>query len=687
MRGFGGIGSRLRKIATRVGGFSLLPPPALDAINNQTLNLYTAPNITLNLDVTGGQGGLTFSGTSSNTSVLGNASITFDGNQATLTPSGTVDGNTTVTITVMDGLGRSDSSQFRLSTYPNIPTPTFAWHVNANGTASTAAGCITLTNVGSNTTAVVTGLRGNQWNFAGNQAKRLLGNGKVDPGNTSFGIGFFMRPLANGTQIVASEIAAGSGGPWTVEYGVVAGTIDLGVTLSNGTFRRTGAAKCELFADHWIYAEWDQSTGTATITVDDIYSGSNANCGGPLQAAPGNICFGDHINGAAPFNGYMSAPVIFLGNTGRPTSAQARRIWQYGRGRLFDGSLNVWSQSDSTLFPSGSFGSYNTPSGGNVIISTDIGDDIGDAKMLYLGMWAHKAGLLTLKAVICDSINERGPAAAEAFLTYAGMYGGACGTVPIGAYQGNVGFNDLANVTDRYADSVATQFGIANTSRTDYADSNTTLRTALAGCADGTVTICMGGFGTAIDALLRSPSDGIYAGNGIQLVAAKCRAVIWAAGAFPSTGAANPSVSNPPAGAEWDLFHAPGPAANITGNCPVPLLFSGFDNGVLTGAPSGTTIANLGNDNPLHYAQGVFFGNGTYNGTRPIWDELALWPVIYGFYDYLHLTAPSITSTISPSTGAITWSASAGNSTGVLPVRSGADYAAVLDVVNGTDVA
>jgi inosine-uridine nucleoside N-ribohydrolase len=73
--------------------------------------------------------------------------------------------------------------------------------------------------------------------------------------------------------------------------------------------------------------------------------------------------------------------------------------------------------------------------------------------------------------------------------------------IPVGAYHGGV---SSGSSNSAWAQPIAAQFGTADDVRSNYPDAVTTLRTALAAAANGSVTYVSTGFLTNLAALLQS---------------------------------------------------------------------------------------------------------------------------------------------------------------------------------------
>jgi inosine-uridine nucleoside N-ribohydrolase len=95
--------------------------------------------------------------------------------------------------------------------------------------------------------------------------------------------------------------------------------------------------------------------------------------------------------------------------------------------------------------------------------------------------------------------------------------------IPVGAYHGGV---SPGSSNSAWAQPIAAQFGTADDVRSNYPDGVTTLLTALAAAANGSVTYVSTGFLTNLAALLQSFPDSSSPLTGTQLVAAKVAEIV-----------------------------------------------------------------------------------------------------------------------------------------------------------------
>lgn len=541
--------------------------------------------------------------------------------------------------------------------YPtvNAPTPTVDFAMTGSGNEVATVGGFTLTTA--NQPASVATVRGPGRSFTNAATQRMRCNGTTfQYANTSFGGRVIWTPVGSADQVVLSTISA-SGGTGTFAVYWSAGSAYFGVTAANGSFLTLSGsgAQCEQLASHELNFTWDHAAGVGTIAVDGAYSKTfTAAANQALQTGSANFTVGAHDNGDAPANGIIGRASLWFGNGAVPSATQFGNIRQNGRSRIFTGS--AWQPNDTTQYPLGRLANMAVASPRTIILDTDIGEDIGDLKALYLAIQAHKQNQTTLAGVVVTTTIDKGAACAWVL----GNYAGVANTVPVYAYQGGVA--NTTEIVDNYANATATQFG-NTTSRANFPSSTAGLSTLLSAAADGSVTYIVVGFGAAANQFVQSG-----AGNK-TLFNQKVGVLVLAAGQF---------TAGP---AEYNLYQDSANWTQFLANTTMARLWSPYTFGCL--ANTGTPIGNLNSCNPLRYAN-LQFANavgqpGNASITRPMWDELALVGPVYGTLNLCKFSLPDITNTVLAANGVNNWTNVAGNDTAQLPVRSSADYTAFFD--------
>jgi hypothetical protein len=190
-----------------------------------------------------------------------------------------------------------------------------------------------------------------------------------------------------------------------------------------------------------------------------------------------------------------------------------------------------------------------------VILDTDIAsdcDDVGALAVLAHGLARTGA---KLGAVINDTDNVYGCGATDAVLRYYGF-------VPAVGMTTDHGFMDTSmpqNVV--YNKAVSEQFSEAfRTGTLEIRPALELYREVLRGAADGSVVLITIGFlNTAAEILREEP----------ELFAAKVRCVVSMAGNFEH-----------PENKEWNVFQNAPASKFFFENCPVPVIFDGFELGI-----------------------------------------------------------------------------------------------------------
>lgn len=625
---------------------SLIPAPSLASVSNQTLNLYGNTSLLVSLTLTGGASPVVYSAASSNITVLGNASVTFSGNTANLTPSQSIDGNTTITITATDALNRTSNASFRLSTYPNIPTPSVYYPLNGAGTVEApiinTLGMANLTaNVAPSSVYVQ---RGNGRWLPANISQIFQANATpiASSANESLAYSYFLNVRADaGTTIIRSTIIGGGGGQ-DASYLPGDGTITRGTIQSGGAaFKTATTSENGRWVAHHVYENW--TGNVANISIDGYtYSACVTANGIPIDTAIRPLTLGAHADGGSRSNIYISDLSIWRGVANIPSVTQVARIAQNGRGRVNNGT--VWAQSDSVVYPTGRLGSLTLPSPGRwVILDIDTGEDMDDYRSEALSLREHILGNISLRGIVVTSTIDKAAACAWVLANYAGC----AGNVPIYAYQGG-----LANVTpivDNYAANTATQFG-NTTGRAGFPDSTTGYFNILSNATDGNVTVIAQGYLSSLNAFVQSsPANK-------TLFNQKVGFLVLAATSFPSSaGGFN----------DYNIAQDYANAVQFFGNTTIPRLWS--VDGLGRFANVGASIGSLAANNPLRFANGNFAASqgsaGNFGFTRAMWGDISLAGPLWGTLDLVKFTDTDITNVIGNANGCNAFNQTPGNDT------------------------
>ena len=135
----------------------------------------------------------------------------------------------------------------------------------------------------------------------------------------------------------------------------------------------------------------------------------------------------------------------------------------------------------------------------NIILDDDFALYADGMAAHYLLLELERAGYAKVLAMVADSSNTySAPAMASVNMAF-----GRTG-IPVGAYHGGV---SSGSSNSAWAQPIAARFGTADDVRSNYPDAVTTLRTALAAAANGSVTYVSTGLLTNLAALLHSFPD------------------------------------------------------------------------------------------------------------------------------------------------------------------------------------
>lgn len=209
------------------------------------------------------------------------------------------------------------------------------------------------------------------------------------------------------------------------------------------------------------------------------------------------------------------------------------------------------------------------------ILDSDGGStDAGDYQMLTHAIQLHKTGKIKLLGVCVTCGDTYSAPATRAQLNYFGLSG-----IPVGAYQG----------TDILAGTVGPSLGVKNTfaagqSRADsqFVRPEAFYRNCLAGQADGTVVLCMGGFANSFSTYLNASPRNVADAN------RKLKMFVGGGGQWPnSSDGASPAGNFAAAGqGEWNFGGAGSDAEgtveadgwqDVIDNLTVPVIFHGTE--------------------------------------------------------------------------------------------------------------
>lgn len=269
----------------------------------------------------------------------------------------------------------------------------------------------------------------------------------------------------------------------------------------------------------------------------------------------------------------------------------------------------------------------------NLIMETDIGNDIDDALAMDLLYKYLDAGKINLLAV---NINKEGTATAEYTDILNTWYGHP--EIPIGIVRNGA---ECENDATNYAKAVAMMkdsTGAPAFKRTlkeydSLPDAHILYRKLLAEAEDSSVVIASVGFSTNLSRLLATQADEYSQLSGKELVARKVRSLVTMAGDF-----ADPSHS------EYNVFKDIPAAKVILEEWPTPVVTSPFELGIKVLYP-GSSIENDFGWAGLHPVVEGYKAYQPMPYDRPMWDPTAVLYAVEGDKWFTLSSAGNITVT------------------------------------------
>jgi hypothetical protein len=269
----------------------------------------------------------------------------------------------------------------------------------------------------------------------------------------------------------------------------------------------------------------------------------------------------------------------------------------------------------------------------NIIFDDDYALYADGIAAHYILLELERAGYAKVLAMVTDSSNTY---SAPAMAAVNETFGRA--NIPLGAYQGGVSSGSSSSA---WSQQITARFGTPGDVRSNYPDAVTTLRTALAAAANGSVTYVSTGFLTNLAALLQSFPDAFSPLTGAQLVTAKVVEIVIMGGDYP-TGSG-----------EFNFAGDPASAAYVFAKSPVAITGTGASLGasVMVRPPNATN----GTTDPFSYAVSLA-GAASTGG----YDPLAVHYAVMGLQDNYTVAGAGGVNTINSSNGDNSWAATGG---------------------------
>lgn len=315
-----------------------------------------------------------------------------------------------------------------------------------------------------------------------------------------------------------------------------------------------------------------------------------------------------------------STPTLDAGGADTTNSTVAKIGARTGTGRFWNGALDnvaifnkkltaaeIHAQWIASGYPDNRPNKPRT----NLILDTDLCEDIDDAFDLTMSIQLHRKGYINLIGVNVPVMVTNAGGYAAKVLDYYGLWP----EVPVGQFKGT----GTQNVNRYSCDEIADVSGA--TTKTDFPDDVDFYRRLLSRAEDNSVTILAVGPGESLQLLMNSTADDIDPRTGLVLIEKKVKKLVWVAGRWPS-------------GSEFNFtFNTSSRTAgnDVDANWPGRIDYIGVE--LADDHDSGQNIlTTLNANNPVRVAAEnwqVVSGGGTFAG-RPAWGQMG---VIYAAFD------------------------------------------------------
>lgn len=248
----------------------------------------------------------------------------------------------------------------------------------------------------------------------------------------------------------------------------------------------------------------------------------------------------------------------------------------------------------------------------NIILETDMGNDVDDALALGLAYKYIEDGKINLLAVC---INKEGSAPGEYVDIMNTFYGHPeipVGIIRKGAYCEDDALNYAKAVVDMRNEDGTLPFRRSVSDYSSLPEATQLYRKILSGQADKSVVIVSIGFSTNLINLMASGPDEYSPLTGMQLISAKVKELVTMAGNFEDSNFHEYNV--------WKDIPA---AQKLFAEWPTPVTTSPFEVGIKTCYPA-SSIENDFNWAPLNPIVEAYKAYKEMPYDRPMWDPTAL---------------------------------------------------------------
>ena len=423
---------------------------------------------------------------------------------------------------------------------------------------------------------------------------------------------------------VKPEYINGSGYHGVLQKGRTVGETWYGLYISNGKLDYGCGFQHTLVSDPAVLDNWQMVTlvqdalnGTRGIYIDGQLADLNAD----------------------PVNSISDAPLVMGGTGGPIIGGSDDEVTEYFKGlldevKLYTGALSAEQIAElyaaenpkPTPTPSEPF-EYTPDEVVQVIFDTDIDTDVDDVGALAVIHSYVQEGKAELLACVGSCNSGWAAPAMDAINTYFGQPDIPVGISPDCPSGGGSPYQRV--VARAYENDI-------------YSDANapsalSVYRQTLAAAEDDSVVLIVVGMLNNLYDLLRSGPDQYSDLTGMELVAQKVKLCTIMGGQYPS-------------GREWNLLNHPQAAQLIAEQCPVPVLWSGFEigNSIITG--DAVTRDRMEEDSPVALSYDLYMKS---DSGRQSWDLTTMLFAVEGASDYWTLQRG--TNSVSAGDGSNVW--------------------------------
>lgn len=254
----------------------------------------------------------------------------------------------------------------------------------------------------------------------------------------------------------------------------------------------------------------------------------------------------------------------------------------------------------------------------NVIFDTDMGNDVDDALALVMLYAFRESGECNLKGILINKDNPYAPVYTDIIAKYYGA-----DSVPMGMVEDGVTKDPglfVEKISEEKNADGSYKYARNMDPQTKLPSAVKLARKIMSESEDGGLVYISVGFSTNLAAIFRSGPDELSPLNGLELFKKKVKYVSLMAGNF-----SRPVLDDPYSVAPEFNVGCDKPSAKfVYETCPVPMVFNGFEIGLLAEFPNRVVAEELPNENPLVESFRLY----TNGSDRPTWDLIS---VLYVF--------------------------------------------------------